>query len=168
MTEEQQVAILRNLLGRQCVCGGRKTPRQSFCRLHYFSMPLGMRERLYEQVPGVLRPLRGGVQTPRPRPAETTFQGASQRPAVHPRGVGPTLKIDPMSMKHPIDPNRAMQLDDLKTLAKHERKLKRELTAKERRHAKSLKALKTARKNVRGALTRIGKRRAILNGRLSA
>jgi hypothetical protein len=71
-------------------------------------------------------------------------------------------------MKKTIDPNRAVQLDELKTLARHERQIKRELTEEERRYARSLKALKTARKNVKGVLTRIGKRRAILNGRLSA
>lgn len=71
-------------------------------------------------------------------------------------------------MKRTLDPNRAVQLDELKILAKVERHAKRSLQVEERRHAQSLKALKSARKAVKGALTRIGKRRAILNGRLSA
>lgn len=71
-----------------------------------------------------------------------------------------------MSKKN-IDPNRAVKLDELKTLAKQERRIKRELFDEQRNYAKALKALKSARKNVKGALTRIGKRRAIINGRLA-
>lgn len=51
MTSAQQTLILINLRGTECVCGARKTARQSFCRRHYFGLPLGMRERLYEEIP---------------------------------------------------------------------------------------------------------------------
>lgn len=69
--------------------------------------------------------------------------------------------------KRTLDPDRLVKLDELKTLAKHEREIKRQLTAAEKHFAKEVTAIKQARRRVTGVLGRFGKRRAILQGRLS-
>lgn len=48
LTPEQHRAIYQNLRGAVCVCSAHKTARQSFCRSHYFALPVGLRRQLYE------------------------------------------------------------------------------------------------------------------------
>ena len=42
-------AIYENLRGLDCVCGAKKAPRKSFCRVDYFRLPVGLRNALYER-----------------------------------------------------------------------------------------------------------------------
>ncbi len=46
MTDD--LVIYQNLHGTVCVCGAEKKARQSFCRTHYFKLPPGTRQALYE------------------------------------------------------------------------------------------------------------------------
>ncbi|GEM_PF-2860289 len=48
MSNEQRHAIYKNLAGTTCVCGSAKKARQSLCRAHYFRLPPGTRQALYE------------------------------------------------------------------------------------------------------------------------
>lgn len=42
--------LVRELAGDVCFCGARKTPRQTFCRRHYFALTPMMRAALYNRM----------------------------------------------------------------------------------------------------------------------
>lgn len=43
-----KLLIYRELGATTCACGATKKARQTFCRVHYFALPVGMREALYD------------------------------------------------------------------------------------------------------------------------
>lgn len=42
--------IVQELSSTKCRCGRQKQPRQSFCRACYYSLPLNVRNELYQRV----------------------------------------------------------------------------------------------------------------------
>lgn len=50
MSNDELRPILKELGGTKCACGQKKTARQTFCKGHYFGLPKGMRDRLYDPV----------------------------------------------------------------------------------------------------------------------
>lgn len=48
MTQDDAV-IYNDLRGTVCVCGAQKARGNSFCRSHYFALPVGLRRELYER-----------------------------------------------------------------------------------------------------------------------
>jgi hypothetical protein len=41
-------AIFLNRTGKQCLCGAEKKTRQPFCPVHFFALPQGTREALFD------------------------------------------------------------------------------------------------------------------------
>lgn len=48
MSQFTRKELLAELVGTTCRCGARKVARQTFCRAHYFRLPAGMRNALYD------------------------------------------------------------------------------------------------------------------------
>lgn len=68
--------IIVNFVGVKCLCGADKKTRKSFCRLHYFALPQGLRENLFE-LDGYPETFRRaltvlGIPEPQNQPAPTT------------------------------------------------------------------------------------------------
>lgn len=85
---EQSKAILLELRGPVCACGAVKKARQSFCRSHYFALPVGMRERLYTAGAGYFQAYREAA-TRLKLPLPGVAEGESGR-----RGDGETEQLE--------------------------------------------------------------------------
>jgi len=49
ITNSERIRILRELGSCKCFCGARKVANQTFCKLHYHSLPLAIRDDLYNR-----------------------------------------------------------------------------------------------------------------------
>lgn len=48
--EKWNMLAILELAGAVCFCGRDKNPKETFCKVHYFSLPRGMRNALYRLV----------------------------------------------------------------------------------------------------------------------
>lgn len=46
----ERIRIVRELEGKKCFCGAKKTVMQTFCKRDYFALPKHMRDALYNRV----------------------------------------------------------------------------------------------------------------------